>query len=392
MSYKIVGFLCYIRTTSNIIACLLCISTIAIFMNLLITMNWFKTKSISVIGMKMESQRSRDSLLILAWTPICNSSGWEEGDLRAPRCRLDPGVHCEFRREQPSLYNLSHAVMFTGHYVEGPKRLYLLPGDPRPKGQKWIFYMNESPINQAISKPYYSWIYNITSTYMMHSDVKSALCSNFLTSITKPCRLSPTWNSSRTEMVKKVRQKTELVAWFAGHCSTKGGREDYINELSKHIKIDIYGGCGTLECKRKFPADYEHCDLMLDRKYKFYLSFENSLCKDYVTEKLFRMFKKDVVPIVRGAANYSRFMPQGTYIDVKDFDTPKDLANFLQMLNKREDLYLDYLLKKETMTCVDEEPYLCRLCRHLHANRHKTERVDLFKFWNQSLCHFQGVR
>ena len=185
-------------------------------------------------------------------------------------------------------------------------------------------------------------------------------------------------------MAKKVENKTALVAWFVSHCWTQSHREIYVSELSKHINVDIVGRCGELQCQR--DSEYKDCDLMLDRKYKFYLSFENSLCKDYVTEKLFRMLNIDVVPVVRGAANYSKFMPRGTYIDVKDFWTPKDLAEFLKMLDKQNDLYVDYLLKKKTMTCVEEEPYLCRLCRHLHANRHRTEIVDLFKFWNKSHC------
>ena len=50
--------------------------------------------------------------------------------------------------------------------------------------------------------------------------------------------------------------------------------------LQKHLQVDVYGKCGPLSC--------DDCHLMLHRHYKFYLAFENSLCKDYVTEKLFK--------------------------------------------------------------------------------------------------------
>ena len=54
----------------------------------------------------------------------------------------------------------------------------------------------------------------------------------------------------------------------------------------RYINVDIYGRCGKLTCRK---SDEKRCGEMLDTDYKFYLSFENSLCKDYVTEKFFKV-------------------------------------------------------------------------------------------------------
>merc|ERR1711894_870320 len=73
----------------------------------------------------------------------------------------------------------------------------------------------------------------------------------------------------------------------------------------------------------------------LIQEYKFYLAFENSICRDYVTEKFFQRMKQGIVPVVFGGADYSSIAPTHSYIDVKDFDTPKDLADYLIRLDKR---------------------------------------------------------
>lgn len=61
-----------------------------------------------------------------------------------------------------------------------------------------------------------------------------------------------------------------------------------VKTLQKYVTVDIYGKCGPLVCPRR---DMATCTKMLDEEYKFYLSFENSLCYDYLTEKLIRGLK-----------------------------------------------------------------------------------------------------
>ena len=49
------------------------------------------------------------------------------------------------------------------------------------------------------------------------------------------------------------------------------------------MQVDEYGPCGKHSCPR---SNQSLCNEMLSRDYKFYLSFENSHCTDYITEKL----------------------------------------------------------------------------------------------------------
>lgn len=60
-------------------------------------------------------------------------------------------------------------------------------------------------------------------------------------------------------------------------------------------------------------------DGMLEQDYKFYLSFENSICVDYVTEKFYNALLFNTVPIVYGGADYSRLAPNMSYIDIRNY-------------------------------------------------------------------------
>ena len=56
------------------------------------------------------------------------------------------------------------------------------------------------------------------------------------------------------------------------------------NVRRRYIQVDIYGSCGTMRCLR---TDNDRCRKLLNEDYKFYLSFENSNCDYYITEKFY---------------------------------------------------------------------------------------------------------
>ena len=103
-------------------------------------------------------------------------------------------------------------------------------------------------------------------------------------------------------------------------------------------QVDIYGGCGHLYC-----GSTDQCLKMLRADYKFVLAFENSLCGDYVTDKLYTALENGVVPVVYGGADYLAYAPAGSFVDARDFATPRHLADYLHLLNRNDNLYAKYL-------------------------------------------------
>jgi hypothetical protein len=61
-------------------------------------------------------------------------------------------------------------------------------------------------------------------------------------------------------------------------------------------------------------------------------SFENSVCKDYITEKFFKVLDFDMIPIVFGTANYSKVAPAKSYINVNNFESVQKFADYLRHL------------------------------------------------------------
>jgi hypothetical protein len=92
-------------------------------------------------------------------------------------------------------------------------------------------------------------------------------------------------NSSRNY----AKGKTKMAVWFASNCRiVVSSRNELVKELQKYIAIDVYGTCGNLTCPKKLDDSYEsseECRDLAASEHKFYLSLENSLCRDYVTEK-----------------------------------------------------------------------------------------------------------
>ena len=126
--------------------------------------------------------------------------------------------------------------------------------------------------------------------------------------------------------------------------------------------MDIYGQCSGVECPRKLQ---ESCFASHGFQYYFYLAFENSNCQDYITEKLWRILDSNIVPVVMGGGNYTRDAPQNSLINVADFDTVQDLANYLIFLTENPEEYLKYFTWKKHYDFYFTDPY-CTLCEKLH--------------------------
>ena len=256
------------------------------------------------------------------------------------------------------------------------------PPFKKRRGQVWVARGLESPPHwrKGYASPAWRGVINWTMTYRTDSDIFAPIrrLVRFPTTVPK-------------DYTAVAYNKTKSIAWFVSKCDTtyKYGsqREKYVKELRKYIDVDIFGDCGPHKCPK---SDMSHCMDILTSRYRFYLSFENSLCQQYITEKFFRSFREgtEVVPVVLGGHDYKRYLPEGTYINAADFRSPKDLAKHLLALSKDVHSYAAILERKsQYRVCHNRELSWCRLCEMLHMeNMGSKVYKDLYRWWEKGTC------
>ncbi|XP_064480212.1 glycoprotein 3-alpha-L-fucosyltransferase A-like [Ornithodoros turicata] len=254
-----------------------------------------------------------------------------------------------------------------------------MPDIPRTDPQQiWILHLLESPMHISIAAP--PGVINWAATYRSDSVI--------VTPYAKFVLFDPLVKQLPLNGKNFAKGKKKMVAWFVSNCFVSKWRLEYANELGKHVQVDIYGQCGTLKCDRH---DQKRCLDMLDKDYKFYLSFENANCKDYITEKFYNALWHDVVPIVMGASpdEYRKAAPFHSYIHVDDFESPKDLARYLKVLDSNSTLYSEYFAWKGTGEFINTF-FWCRLCALLHAplppSQSSNYYEDVGKWWHHGTC------
>ena len=90
---------------------------------------------------------------------------------------------------------------------------------------------------------------------------------------------------------------------------------------------------------------------------------------DYITEKAWGILKQNVVPVVMGGANYTQLLPPHSFIDVRDFESPRHLAEYLKMLGNNDQLYREYFQWKTHYKVVAAQfEHTCQICAFMNRD------------------------
>ncbi|KAH3850598.1 hypothetical protein DPMN_093020 [Dreissena polymorpha] len=273
-----------------------------------------------------------------------------EANMLFNRCEYN---NCEMTTDRSNLKTAS-AILF--NYCHSNMGFHPpITKEERSPDQAWIFRCLETPVHFSFDDyKQEAWLgmLNWSISYRLDSDIPQT----YGTLVT---RRQPLYKDYRAIF----RSKNRTALWMVSNCYVQSQRLEYINELKSHgFEVDVYGECG-----KGFLTNEQFLELL--PQYRYYLSFENSLCNDYITEKFFQRYNHDWITVVRGGADYKRLIPTNTYVDAADFPQAKQLAEYLKTLAIDEERYVSLLKEKdkyEGIFRLTVHHMFCNMCRRLN--------------------------
>jgi len=232
--------------------------------------------------------------------------------------------------------------------------------------QFWVAWSMESEANYPMlaRRSELTSMFDVWMTYQRHSDV---WCPYFDRSMIARLQAPP---------IKKTA--TCPAAAFLSSPFDLSGRRALLDDLMREMPVDSYGKINRNQPLRS--GSPRSVKLETIARYKFTFAFENSISRDYVTEKFFDPLLAGSVPVYFGAPNIEDFAPgDKCFIDASHFDTPQALARYLLHLDADEDAYAEYLrwkaqpLRNSFVSMAEQlDNAFARLAKHLHSRMTET--------------------
>ena len=147
------------------------------------------------------------------------------------------------------------------------------------------------------------------------------------------------------ELVRpKVIEDSMVNRKFCNFVASNGDcqeRNQFVQQLSKYKKVDCGGRWmnnigGPVSDKRKFQSEY-----------KFSVAFENNAYRPqhpgYTTEKIMEPMTVNSIPIYWGNSNINLEFNKKSFINFYDFNSEKDMMDYIIDLDNDNDKYLEML-------------------------------------------------
>ena len=308
---------------------------------------------------------------ILIYSTLFGLEYWPTLDLKEKDTFME---RCEIK-ECTITYNKEEivsadAVLFHGVDVQNEKKfsadILRNVSKQRRLGQKWVFFIQESPDN-----------YNGFSSYAGLFDwVMSYKHSSEIVIPYGHYKALETWDKV-PEHINFALGKDKLGIWFVSNCGHP--RDSYMQELKKYTSISVGGKCSMKLFNESVKCDHGSDDcIKFIKRHKFIFAFENSFCDYYVSEKYWsKGIDFGLVPVVMGATYNDNNVIPGSYIDASNYTTIEDLGNYLNYLDTHDDEYNKYFLWKQKYKRTGYEK-MCELCKVMHENRESKPYKDVW--------------
>ena len=324
-----------------------------------------RTRSATLVDRTPKANRSltyrtyhkKTPWLIVYWSTYFKQQlnihlSWKQGDCPVP---------CEVTN------NRSRASEANGFVVHARDSHMLPPMESVP----WILLTQENPVyTPSLTNANFMSKFNLLRSYRLDSDFPDP-------TFFKPIVAPPIPFKDKDGFILAVFSNCEPV------------RTEYLRQLMEFAQIDSYGAC--LKNKHGLVARYgtengkefREAKTELAKKYKFTLVFFNQDCDYFVDAQLSHALHAGSIPVVMSTDKLEEFLPgnlKHSVIRVRDFKSPRHLAEYLKYLNDHETEYNKYLEWKWkgfgniTGTVIGDfwmpkYPIYCQICVALSEGR-----------------------
>ncbi|XP_034836324.1 alpha-(1,3)-fucosyltransferase C-like [Maniola hyperantus] len=323
---------------------------------------------------------------ILSWTKINGLTDEGQKYFIKNKCKF---INCYLTSNKNLLGDLRYFDVILFNVQDVSEETQPLP-DVRSSTQKYMFVATDSSDNYPVCNPLYDDFFNWTWSYRYDSTISYRFITIYNTHYQElgshfqwNYNMKPIDDAIKTQLASK----SKAAVIFMDKCSTRSRREHLIQSMQSSLKkynltIDIFGKCGPKQCKRK---NMNPCFWRLRKNYYFYLAFEDSIAYDYITDIVLNAYKNNAVPIVYGGVSYKRYLPPGSYLDVRNTTVEALVATMYESIKNREKYY-DFFRWRNHYSIV-KAPGMdpCVLCELLNNPARLVQKVsyDHFrKWWN----------
>ncbi|PAV58456.1 hypothetical protein WR25_12388 isoform B [Diploscapter pachys] len=251
----------------------------------------------------------------------------------------------------------------------------------RNPDQIYVYYTMESPSNSGYpSTP--ANFFNWTMTFVAESDIQTRYGPHFM-KIDDAKALEFEIKDFAVDENRYLK-KNSGIFWLVSNCNTDSKREKAVAELAKYIDVKIVGKCADNDVDKNLCPKSESCNDQYEN-YPFYIAMENSNCKDYITEKLYQRIHIPSIPIVSRRRIYENAgIPSSSFIALDDFSGPKELAEYLKILQTNITAYKHHMEWRKKWTIaplgaagLQSEMYgMCQLCDRLWESSKTHKSID----------------
>ena len=198
----------------------------------------------------------------------------------------------------------------------------------KKKGQLWVAWFMECEVNYPhFCNPSFMNSFDLTMSYHQDADI-----------------VTPYFYYTLKDLLRgpvKEKGNGKNVCAFISSSFHKSGRLEYLKTLMNCLDVHSYGKVLQNKILEKDIGYQSKMDTIAD--YKFTISFENAIERDYVTEKFYDPLIAGSVPIYLGAPNINDFAPDDKcFINASDWDSPKSLARYVMAVSEDKALYRSY--------------------------------------------------